>query len=851
MVPTLLSTALFAATQSVQHRISSVLVNGFSQWWQMPLFVFGLAAVAVLVLWMYRRDATEVPFGVGVVLATLRLGALAAMAAAYLDFERTAEHEIVFPSRVAVLVDSSASMTLDDAMPGDDALNKHGNAGTAGSRSQRAIDVLDRGALLESLAATHEVSVWRFDADAESLVVLPAQKAAKEAPPESQEIHVAGSVGIPWRERLAPSGFETRIGETLVRVIDQEPDGVLAAVIVLSDGANNAGLDPAAAGASLAQARVPVFAIGIGSERLPTNVRIADVLVPSRVFPGDRFAVTAYLQAQGFAGQTVKVELSELAADANTSNNRAGDGIGTGNDRAGRLIDATDVLLNANGELSAVRFDVPGLESPGRRTLLVRVVPPAADHTPADNRQSAEIEVVDRITQVLLMAGGPSRQYQFMRNVLERDKSFAVDVLLGTGAIGVSQDARRILDVFPATADELAAYDVIIGFDYDWRRLDPAAQSRLERWVSRESGGLVLVAGNVFMDTWLADPQTAVLRNLYPVELKRSSQRILEEPAGFEKPMPLVFSRDGQEAEFLWLGASRIASQTVWSELKGVFSCYDATIAKPGATVYARVNAPGGGGARRGLTSQRESGEIYMAGQFYGSGNVFFMGSGELWRLRAIDDAVFERFTTQLVRHVSQGRLLRGSRRARILVERDRFSVGSNVIVRVAGAEGETSGTDSTGSLATCQAIAPDGSAVRVPMVAEPSRPGIMQGSFVASREGAWRIDVDLGDGADEKLSRRIQARLPDRELEQPRLNRGLLEQLATLSGGQATCMDDGWNADASRALAARIPDRSRREYETGAPDSDFKQRLNSVLLAVGVGLLCLEWIVRRLVKLA
>ena len=83
MVPTLLSTALFAATQSVQHRISSVLINSFSQWWQMPLFVVGLATVGLLVLWMYRRDAAEVPFGVGVVLATLRLGALAAMAAAY------------------------------------------------------------------------------------------------------------------------------------------------------------------------------------------------------------------------------------------------------------------------------------------------------------------------------------------------------------------------------------------------------------------------------------------------------------------------------------------------------------------------------------------------------------------------------------------------------------------------------------------------------------------------------------------------------------------------------------------------------------------------------------------------
>jgi hypothetical protein len=127
-----------------------------------------------------------------------------------------------------------------------------------------------------------------------------------------------------------------------------------------------------------------------------------------------------------------------------------------------------------------------------------------------------------------------------------------------------------------------------------------------------------------------------------------------------------------------------------------------------------------------------------------------------------------------------------------------------------------------------------------------------LQGGFVASREGAWRIDVELGGNADDKISRRIQARLPDRELERPKLDRGALDQLATLSGGSAHYLAQAsWSPDDSRALAARIPDRSRREYETGAADGGFKRGLNTILLALGAGLLCCEWIVRRLVKLA
>jgi hypothetical protein len=837
--PTLSPQPLLAATEQVHHRITSTLVEGFEQWWQMPLFVAALAAIVAFVLWVYRRDAAELPRGSGALLAAFRLGALAALVAAYLDFERTAEHEVLFPSRVALLVDTSASMTIDDGQPpaadrqatatenrapADDGTGGGSQpAAPQGSRAGRALAALDAGGLLAALGSTHDVSVWRFDADAESLAVLASGSSASPAAADAP----AAEKPAAWRDRLAPRGFETRLGEALAHVVDQEPPGTLAGVIVISDGANNAGIDPTAATASLARARVPVHTIGIGSGTLPPNVRVADLLAPTRVFPGDRFSVTGYLQPQGFAGRTVRVELAEAAA------------VGPG-----RVIDAADVVLGEDGVLATARFDVPGLETAGRRELVLRVAAPPGDRAPADDSQVVEVEVVDRVTQVLLMAGGPSREYQFMRNILDRDKSFAVDVLLGTAAPGVSQDARRILDGFPSSAEQLDEYDAIVAFDYDWRLLDAAAAARLERWVARESGGLVLVAGNVFTEAWLADPQTTVVRSLHPVELRRSVPVTFDDAQGREEPMPLVFTPDGQDAEFLWLASSRAASEALWSEFKGFYSCSRATAVKPGATVYARARAA----AAEGPTG--DSSPIALAGQFYGSGSVFYLGSGETWRLRGIDDAAYERFATQFVRHVSQGRLLRGSRKARLLVERDRYAVGSSVVVRVVSAGGEKE--PATAAPVVCQAVGPDGTVVRVPLVPEAARPGVVQGAFVAAREGPWRIEVDLGAGSGEKLSRRIQARLPDRELERPRLDRGVLDQVAALSGGSARYLDGpAWTVEDSRALAALIPDRSRREYESGAPDAAFKRRLNTALLATACGLLCLEWIVRRLVRLA
>lgn len=796
---------LFAAAESVRHMVSSRLLEGFSEWWEMPVAVTAAGLLAAFAVWMVRRDAAELPPAVRWLLAALRLAALGAVAAAVLDFERTAEHEIVSPSRVAVLVDTSASMTLGDGSDGP----------TATSRAGRGRDLLGAGGLLESLAARHEVSVWRFDADAERLVTLPPAEA------ESGGRDAGAEAGAAWSERLAPRGYETRLGEALARVVDQEPGGVLAGVIVLTDGGNNAGVDPVAAAGSLAAAGVAVHPLGLGSERLPANVRVADLVVPARVFPGDRFAVTAYLQAQGLSGQTARVELAEAPVV---------DAAEGGGSRRG--VDATDVVLGADGELVAVRFDVPGLAAPGRRSLVVRVAAPDADRTPADDAQEAEIEVVDRVTQVLLLAGGPSREYQFMRNVLQRDKSFAVDVLLGTAAAGVSQDARTILDAFPASDEALAAYDAIVAFDYDWRLLDPPAVARLDRWVARESGGLLLFAGGLFSDAWPAAPHTAAILGLYPVELRRGPRFGSSSQAAAE-PMPLVFTPEGRDAEFLWLAASRVANQTVWNEFPGVYACHETGGAKPGATVYAHVAAGRGG------TGQ----PAYLAGQFYGSGSVLYAGSGELWRLRAIDDAVYERLAAQLVRHVSQGRLLRGGRRARLLVDRDRFPVGATVTVRVMLPEAASP------LGVACRVVGPDGVDVPMTLAAEAGRPGVLQGGFVAAREGGWQIEVEI-DG-DEKLSRRIQVQLPDRELAKPSLDRGLLEQIAAATGGAPWFPGPEWTAADTARLVASIPDRSRREYEAGADDADFKRRLNTVLLALGVGCLCVEWIVRRLAKLA
>jgi hypothetical protein len=791
---------LLAVSETLRRRFTSRLVDDLGEWWHTPAVVLGLAAVAAAALWVLRRDTAAVPPGPRLLIAALRGGALAALVAVLLDIQRIDEREVIVPSRVAVLVDASGSMALADgpaAAPD----------GTAIPRSRRGVDVLDAGGLLAALQARHEVALWRFATDARPLALLPMGQGGGDGD---------------WRADLAPVGVETRLGEALAQIPREEPADALAGIVLLTDGASTGGIDPRSAARSLARAGVAVHPVGIGADTAPANVRIADVVAPARVFPGDRFTITAYVQAHGLAGRTARVDLGEPVPAAGT---------------AATAGDVREVELPADGELVAVRFDLPGLETAGRRTLVVRIDPPADDRDPADDSRAVEIEVVDRVTRVLLLAGGPSREYQFMRAVLDRDRSFAADVVLGTATPPAGGPAGAGAAGFPATDEAWAEYDAVVAFDWDWRTLDDVAQGRLERWVAGESGGLVLVAGGVFMEAWLADRRPGPVRGLFPVELGPTGLGEFGAAAA-DAPRPVRLSPEGQEAEFLWLAAGAATSLATWEEFPGFYACFAARAPKPGATVYARLDAD---------ASAVVESPIAMAAQFYGSGTVFYLGSGELWRLRAVGAGLHERLVAQIVRHVAQGRLLRDSRHGRLLVDRDRVAVGGPVAVRLVLPHGSRGAT--TGPTAT--ATGPDGATVPVPLAAEPGRPDVLGGRFVATREGAWEIRARL-PGADETLVRRLQAQLPELETARPQLDRDLLTELAAVTGGTPRFLADAaWTPDRTRELADSIPDRTRREYLTAGPDPRFKERLSAILLGCACGMLCLEWAVRRLFTLA
>jgi hypothetical protein len=821
--------------------------------WILP--IGACLAIMLFVRYMYRRDAVELPTVLGWILTALRTAAFLGLLIIFLQPHWRLEHEIVRNSRTLLLVDTSLSMGLSagdvDAArtpagkPGDEQKPSATPPGNE-SRVHQVASLLGETDFLADLRRKQEVSIYEFNDDLKAdramtfdkLAELPSDDDDSGAkPPHESKTDTndeAGTAAKPptdWKKVLTPSGAETRLGQALRDLIQKERSAPLSGIVLFSDGGQNAGVSPEAALELARDAKIPVFAVGLGSDKQPKNVRISDLTVPARAYPGDRYTITGFLQASHMAGEVVTVQV--LSRPAGT---RAAD------EGTGKLIDTQQVTLGADGEVVPVKFEVTP-EELGRRTICFRVQSSLGDPNSKENFREADIEIVDRKNRILLFAGGPMRDYHFLRTLLYRDKSTTLDVLVQTGHEGMSQEGK-ILEKFPSTREELYDYDCIVAFDPDWQALSAEQVELLENWVADQGGGLILVAGPIYTATavsgWTQNRKMTPIRNLYPVEFPRRLTSAESGGYATSEAWPLDFTREGLEADFLALGDSSAAGHRAWNDFTGVYSYCPVRKAKPGAVVYARFSDP----------RAADGGEqpVYMAGQFYGSGRVFYLGSGEMWRLRAVDDAYFEQFYTKLIRHVTQGRLLRGSSRGVLLTGQDRYLLGNSVDVRAQLMNSRLEPLTAPG--VEVQVFAPDGKAQSLMLRPDPTRQGTYQGQFPVVEEGAYRLELSVPESDNERLVRRISVRLPELERENPQRNDALLSQIAKQTGGKYYVGVDAVFRD-QPPLVTMLPDRTSTVIQTEAPNPKWEETwLRWMMLALCV-VLCLEWLIRRLMKLA
>jgi len=325
-----------------------------------------------------------------------------------------------------------------------------------------------------------------------------------------------------------------------------------------------------------------------------------------------------------------------------------------------------------------------------------------------------------------------------------------------------------------------------------------------------------------------------------------------------ENAWPLKLTADGEQTDFLWLNDDPESSKKLWDSFEGVFSYYAAYELKPGAKSLATFGDP-----TAAIDGQQP---IYLASQFYGSGRVVFQGGGEMWRIRELGDQYFDRYYTKLVRWISQGRLLLDSDRGVLLVDREQALLGDQVIVRAVLKD------ERYQPLIQSEVVARliDPQRRNVPLSLKPfadgSQPGVYTGQFPVLMSGDYSIQLQLGGIASEEvLSTSVKAKVPAIEMQRGERNDPLLTQLAIETGGRywpgipraielVDSPTEGVTSIADKprpAIIAAITPQDQVSFLPGAPDRVFQLRWLAWLMAWIAGSLSLEWLARRLHRLA
>ncbi len=580
--------------------------------------VLALMAVGAvgLAVFLYSRERRAAGRWSRVILPLLlRTAAYAVLLAVLLPQVRLAFEREGFPD-VAILLDTSESMATVD--PSADAGGSSG-----GSRLKLAQQLLARGDgdLLGRLLAERRVRVHVYSL-AEQLRL-------------ATEVGEAPDLGASRAAvtALAADGPGSRLGDGVQQVLKAFRGGSLAGVVVLSDGVVTAGDDLPSAGRAAARAGVPLYTVGFGDAREPTDLALTDFKADEVVLKGDELVVEARLTARGGRKPgDVPVTLYERQGE--------------------KLVKRGTVSVKPDpaGKPVPVRLTTTPTEV-GEKTFVLDVPAEPGEAEAGNNRIERVVLVTEsRKLKVLYVEGYPRYEFRFVKALLEREteadkpgRAVELSTLLLDASAGYADQDRSAVRGLP-TRTELFAFDLVVLGDVDPAALPKPQQAfaDLTEFVTTRGGGLMLVAGpqsnpGKFFTTPLAD--------LLPVVPSEATTP----PTEFAPYQPKLTSL-GRSHPLFRFAPDEAENARVWAGLRPLnwfATGYRRKLSAEVLAVHPDRPAEGQPGEQHPLVLQ----------QFAGSGRVLFVGFDDSWRWRfRADEERFNQYWRQAGRFLARSR---------------------------------------------------------------------------------------------------------------------------------------------------------------------------------------------------
>ncbi len=750
--------------------------------------IIGIFVLVGVLSWLvYRKERKDVGLGPKLTLTGLRAILYMLVALMLLGPILTVEIKKIRKSFVLVLIDDSLSMKKSDPPTTPDQKKI----------LAEAVNLLNEKGELPDDVDEQFKHLTRADV-VRRVLTNPKFKILDQIEEKLNVAYFTFSKGVRAQEdrkfleelKANDAGTETAIGEALQQAMALYKGQLVSAVLIVSDGKNNFGVDPTKVVTQLKQRRIPVYTVIAGIPQTPKDIALLEPEGKEAVLANDKYQFKLNLRSHGYEDQNADVSLYviELKDALDKVDMEPAE-------LEKRTVGVTpeqneSVKMVGGNKKQPVDF-VFTPKKPGEYLLVVKTPPRDDERTELNNYLGHRLRVADDKIKVLYVEHPPRYEYRFLKSALIRDEKILVHCFLTSADADFVQEKslksedpvfKEPLKEFPRDLKALLAYDVIIFGDVDLGKLgDPKKVGEdIEKFVSNFGGGVVFMSGTV------NNPRTYVgtpLERLLPVipEERRAGidDIVYDKDFGYRLTDEAKIEGGHPIIRFPALGSDINKITEQWEDndgkgdgLPGVRWYAGAAKVKPGARTLVQLsNVPG-----------RESPDARppaFVTQNYGYGRVFWSGVDEShrWRYLTGDSPWFYPFWQGAMYWVREGKLL-GARRYRLRVDHHdkRYMTGETVIFYASAFDRDFNPLTDAEIEVNVEPL--EGERIKVKLFKDKDREGYYEGKFQPKSIGlyrAWAGEDDESTRANEKFT----VYIPNREEEDPILDEAMLKAIA------------------------------------------------------------------------
>jgi hypothetical protein len=698
---------------------------------------------------------------------------------------------------LAIMIDGSESMRVADRRVSEDDLKRAAIASGTGKGEGNP----SRTELLQRLAVNQEMNLWRSLAEKSDLEFHGfGRSAAALGEPITKVNGSTFDQEIQQRFKDAQTDDSvTAIGESLRQVLQEPRPQSLGGVLLITDGANNSGSSPLETAMMCREQGVPLFIYGIGMTS-PRDVIVKDIRAPKLAFAGERMQLSAHVIAKGMPGQSIPVIL------------KAG----------GVEVERRDVVLeDERGQDIALHY-VP--QAAGEVRLEISVPPQTGEASTENNLVSTTVRVTDKKFHVLLIEQEPRWDFRYLLDYLQRDRRLEVKCVMIDGEPGLDkiQDSP-FLPALPETRDAFFSSQVLIIGDVNPADLGEARMQMMAEWVEA-GGGIIFLAGPHHNPTSYAGTPLEPLLPVVPDNLAKNDQ----EGTSASEPFQLRLSRAGQQSPFLQMDPDATLNREIWAGFPGVLWTAPILRVRPGAEVLLVDSRP----ERSGRYGQLP----VFAMQAYGSGSCVYFGTDETYRWRSrTGEKYYSILWGQIMQSLALQLLEGASSLTQLKSDRKEYAPGDTVTI---------SGNAFTETYEPYIAPSLDGTITwkageknaSAPLTLQATSRNSFRGEFVPSEPGSYSYVTKRDPQGVVKFE------VVDLRLEKTRtaLDDRLLRGMAEAAGGHFFREEE----------LHKIPELVAARSATVSTFKKVELYQSGWILGTLLGLLFIEWFVRKLVRL-